>query len=47
MIDFYRNKGVSPGRTGIDAAFETEEKWVANTRKMLTSLFKGMVIITG
>ncbi len=40
MIDFYRNKGVSPGRTGIDAAIETEEM-VANTRKMLTSLFNG------
>lgn len=40
MIDFYRNKGVSPGRTGFDAAIETEEM-VANTRKMLTSLFNG------
>ena len=40
MIDFYRNHGVSPGRSGFDAAIETEEV-VFNTRKMLTSLFNG------
>jgi len=40
MCDFYRTKGVSPGRTGFDAAIETEEM-VTETRKMLTSLFNG------
>lgn len=40
MNSFYRNKGVSPGRSGFDAAIETEEM-VTNTRKMLTSLFNG------
>jgi cysteine desulfurase family protein len=40
MCDFYRTKGVSPGRTGFDAAIETEEM-VAETRKMLTKLFNG------
>jgi cysteine desulfurase / selenocysteine lyase len=40
MCDFYRTKGVSPGRTGFDAAIETEEM-VAETRKMLTNLFNG------
>ena len=40
MNDFYRTKGVSPGRTGFDAAIETEEM-VTETRKMLTELFNG------
>jgi len=40
MCDFYRHHGVSPGRSGFDAAIETEEV-VFNTRKMLTSLFNG------
>jgi cysteine desulfurase family protein len=40
MDSFYRTKGVSPGRSGFDAALETEEV-VNNTRKMLTKLFNG------
>jgi len=40
MNSFYRTKGVSPGRSGFDAALETEEV-VNNTRKMLTKLFNG------
>ena len=40
MNTFYRTKGVSPGRSGFDAALETEEV-VNNTRKMLTRLFNG------
>ena len=40
MCDFYRHHGVSPGRSGFDAAIETEEV-VSNTRKMLTGLFNG------
>lgn len=40
MIDFYRKHGVNPGRSGFDAAIETEEV-VYNTRKMLTELFNG------
>jgi cysteine desulfurase / selenocysteine lyase len=40
MIDFYRNHGVNPGRSGFDAAIETEEI-VQNTRKLLTGLFNG------
>ena len=40
MNTFYRTKGVSPGRSGFDAALETEEV-VNNTRKMLTKLFNG------
>jgi cysteine desulfurase / selenocysteine lyase len=40
MVDFYRTKGVNPGRTGFDAAIETEEL-VFNTRKMLMELFNG------
>ena len=40
MDDFYRTKGVSPGRSGFDAALETQEI-VQNTRKMLMELFKG------
>ncbi|MDP3453069.1 MAG: aminotransferase class V-fold PLP-dependent enzyme [Bacteroidales bacterium] len=40
MDHFFRNKGVSPGRSGFDAALEAEEI-VNNTRKMLTKLFNG------
>jgi cysteine desulfurase family protein len=40
MMNFYRTKGVSPGRTGFDAAIETEEM-VAQTRRMLMELFNG------
>jgi cysteine desulfurase/selenocysteine lyase len=40
MCDFYREHGVNPGRSGFDAAIETEEI-VQNTRKMLTELFNG------
>jgi cysteine desulfurase / selenocysteine lyase len=40
MYDFYRKNGVNPGRSGFDAAIEAEEL-VMETRKMLTSLFKG------
>ncbi len=40
MINFYRKHGVNPGRSGFDAAIETEEI-VFNTRKMLTELFNG------
>ncbi|MCD4724095.1 MAG: aminotransferase class V-fold PLP-dependent enzyme [Bacteroidales bacterium] len=40
MDSFYRTHGVSPGRSGFDAAIETEEI-VQNTRKMLTGIFNG------
>ncbi len=40
MTNFYRKHGVNPGRSGFDAAIETEEI-VFNTRKMLTELFNG------
>jgi len=40
MRDFYKTRGVNPGRTGFDAAIETEEL-VFNTRKMLMELFNG------
>ena len=40
MCDFYRKHGVNPGRSGFDAALETEEVIIA-TRKMLTELFNG------
>jgi cysteine desulfurase family protein len=40
MDGFYRNKGVNPGRSGFDAAIETEE-FVQETRKLLTNLFHG------
>jgi cysteine desulfurase family protein len=40
MIEFFKSKGVSPGRSGFDAALETEEV-VNGTRKMLTKLFNG------
>lgn len=40
MDHFYRNHGVSPGRSGFDAAIEAEEV-VMGTRKILTNLFNG------
>ncbi len=40
MNSFYRNHGVNPGRSGFDAAIETEEV-VHETRKLLTGLFNG------
>lgn len=40
MHSFYKKHGVNPGRSGFDAAIETEEV-VSNTRKMLTTLFNG------
>lgn len=40
MDYFYRNHGVSPGRSGFDAAIEAEEV-VMGTRKILTKLFNG------
>ena len=40
MYNFYKKHGVSPGRSGFDAAIETEEV-VHETRKMLTGLFNG------
>ncbi len=40
MDEFYRKHGVNPGRSGFDAAIETEEL-VFNTRKLLTGLFNG------
>lgn len=40
MDTFYRSHGVNPGRSGFDAAIETEDM-VNETRKMLTELFNG------
>ncbi len=40
MHDFYRKHGINPGRSGYDAALETEEV-VAGTRRMLTAFFNG------
>jgi cysteine desulfurase / selenocysteine lyase len=40
MDSFYRKHGVNPGRSGFDAAIETEEV-VFGTRKLLTHLFNG------
>ncbi len=40
MDRFYRNHGVNPGRSGFDAAIETEEV-VLETRRLLTGLFNG------
>lgn len=40
MNDFYRKHGVSPGRSGFDAAIETGEL-VTDTRRMLTRMFNG------
>jgi len=40
MCSFYRKHGVNPGRSGFDAAKETEEVVFA-TRKLLTDLFNG------
>jgi cysteine desulfurase family protein len=40
MDSFYRKNGVNPGRSGFDAAIETEEV-VHATRQLLTDLFNG------
>jgi len=40
MDKFYRTHGVSPGRSGFDAAIETEEV-VMSARKLLMELFNG------
>ena len=40
MDNFYRIHGVSPGRSGFDAAIETEEI-VHNSRKLLAKIFNG------
>ncbi len=40
MDHFYRTHGVSPGRSGFDAAIETEE-FVGATRRLLMNLFNG------
>ena len=40
MDHFYRNNGVSPGRSGFDAALMAEEV-IMETRKLLTELFNG------
>ncbi|MFC2132617.1 aminotransferase class V-fold PLP-dependent enzyme, partial [Bacteroidota bacterium] len=40
MDHFYRNNGVSPGRSGFDAAIAAEEV-VMNTRDLLINLFNG------
>ncbi|MCK5541940.1 MAG: aminotransferase class V-fold PLP-dependent enzyme [Desulfobacterales bacterium] len=40
MDDFYRNNGVSPGRSGYDLCIETGNV-VENTRKTLTEYFNG------
>ena len=40
MSSFYRKHGVNPGRSGFDAAIQTEEV-IFNTRKLLTDLFNG------
>ena len=40
MDEFYRNNGVSPGRSGYDLAIETGNI-VENTRKALTDYFNG------
>lgn len=40
MDSFYRNNGVSPGRSGFDAAIAVEEV-IMNTRKLLADLING------
>jgi len=40
MCQFYGEKGVNPGRSGYDLCLEAEGL-VAETRKLLTSLFNG------
>ena len=40
MTDFYRERGVNPGRTGFDLALEAEEV-IAGARKALTSCVGG------
>jgi cysteine desulfurase/selenocysteine lyase len=40
MCDFYKSRGVNPGRSGYDASLEAEEM-VLGTRKMLMEFFGG------
>jgi len=40
MFNFYKENGVSPGRSGYDLCIATEEM-VSETRKILTELFNG------
>lgn len=40
MMDFYRNHGVSPGRSGFDASIQAEEM-VTETRTLLMELLHG------
>ena len=40
MGDFYRTRGVNPGRTGFDLALEAEET-LADARRALTDFFGG------
>jgi len=40
MCGFYREHGVSPGRSGFDASIQTEEM-VSETRRMLMEMFNG------
>ena len=40
MCDFYRTRGVNPGRTGFDLALEAEET-LADARRTLTGFFGG------
>jgi cysteine desulfurase/selenocysteine lyase len=40
MTDFYRVRGVNPGRTGFDLALQAEEV-IADARRALTELFGG------
>jgi cysteine desulfurase family protein len=40
MNDFYRNKGVNPGRSGNDSAIEAGEI-LTNARRILTQMFNG------
>ncbi len=40
MCEFYRSHGVNPGRSGFDAALETEQM-VLGTRRMLAEFFGG------
>jgi len=40
MDSFYRKNGINPGRSGYDAAIETEE-FIFETRKLLADFFNG------
>ncbi len=40
MTDFYRTRGVNPGRTGFDLALEAEEV-IADARRSLCGFFRG------